>query len=83
MPKLLPPTVKFVLKDSHPDFSLMTMGYCIKMQEAGACSGDLGAPCESGAGTGPFELINLDALDTTAMKRFENGHGSKAGVEYL
>lgn len=78
-----PLTVKVVLKDSHADFPLLTMDYRIKMLDAETCGGDLDVLCESGNGTGPFELVDLDALGTTTMKRFENYYGSKAGVENL
>ncbi|SLN52498.1 Heme-binding protein A precursor [Falsiruegeria litorea R37] len=78
-----PLTAKVVLKQTHADFPLLVMDYRIKMLDAETCGGDLDALCESGVGTGPFELVDYDPLGTTSLKRFEDYYDGPAGVENI
>ncbi|GAA6164868.1 ABC transporter substrate-binding protein [Pelagimonas sp. KU-00592-HH] len=78
-----PLTAKVVLKQTHADFPLLVMDYRIKMLDAETCGGDLDALCESGVGTGPFQLTGYDPLGTTTLDRFDNYYGGAAGVEKM
>lgn len=76
-------TAKVVLKQTHADFPLLTMDYRIKMLDAETCGNDLDALCESGIGTGPYKLVELDALGTTTLERFDAYYGGTPGAENL
>ncbi|MQY42560.1 peptide ABC transporter substrate-binding protein [Epibacterium sp. SM1969] len=76
-------TAKVVLKQTHADFPLLVMDYRIKMLDAETCGGDLDAICDSGVGTGPYKLVELDALGTTTLERFDAYYGGTPGVEAM
>ncbi|WP_037312440.1 ABC transporter substrate-binding protein [Ruegeria halocynthiae] len=78
-----PLTVKVVLKQSHADFPLLVMDYRIRMLDAETCGNDLDALCESGVGTGPFQMVDFDPLGTTTFTRFDNYYGGTVGTENL
>ncbi|MBI6630455.1 ABC transporter substrate-binding protein [Pontibaca salina] len=76
-------TVKVVLKQTHADFPLLVMDYRIKMLDAETCGHNLDALCESGNGTGPYKMVELDALGTTTLARFDDYYGGLPGAENL
>lgn len=76
-----PLTVRAVLKQTHAKFPLLVMNYRIKMMDAEICNGDLDAICESGIGSGPFQLVTYDPLSTTTLKRFGEYYGGTVGTE--
>lgn len=76
-------TAKVVLKQTHADFPLLVMDYRIKMLDAQTCGGDLDALCESGVGTGPYKMVELDALGTTTLERFDAYYGGTPGVQNM
>ncbi|MBY6115284.1 ABC transporter substrate-binding protein [Mameliella alba] len=76
-------TVKVVLKQAHADFPLLVMDYRIKMLDAETCGGDLDAICDTGVGTGPYKLAELDVLGTTTLDRFDDYYDGLPGVEKL
>lgn len=76
-------TAKVVLKQTHADFPLLIMDYRIKMLDSETCGGDLNALCESGIGTGPYQVVDYDPLGTTTLKRFDNYYGGTVGTENL
>ncbi|MBE1285321.1 MAG: peptide ABC transporter substrate-binding protein [Rhodobacteraceae bacterium] len=78
-----PMTAKVVLKQTHADFPLLVMDYRIKMLDAETCGNELDALCESGVGTGPFQLVDYDPLGTTTLKRFDNYYNGPAGTENM
>lgn len=76
-------TAKVVLKQTHADFPLLVMDYRIKMLDAETCGNDLDALCEGGVGTGPYKLVELDALGTTTLERFDAYYGGTPGVQSM
>ena len=76
-------TAKVVLKQTHADFPLLVMDYRMKMLDKETCGGDLDALCESGNGTGPYKIVELDALGTTTLERFDDYYGGTPGVENI
>lgn len=76
-------TAKVVLKQAHADFPLLVMDYRIRMLDAETCGNDLDALCESGVGTGPYKMVELDALGTTTLERFDDYYGGLPGVEAM
>ncbi len=76
-----PRTVKVTLTSSHADFPLLVMDYRIRILSEAACNGDMTTVCETGIGTGPFQLVDYDPEGVTKLARFDDYYGGPAGVE--
>ena len=76
-------TVEVTLSASHADFPILLMDYRVRIVDSETCGNDLEALCEGGVGTGPFKLVELDALGTTTLERFDDYWEGPAGVEKM
>ncbi len=65
-------TAVVTLSSGHADFPLLLRDYRVRILDAETCGGDLDALCETGVGTGPFKLVELDSLGTTRLERFDD-----------
>ena len=76
-------TAQVTLSSSHADFPLLLIDYRMRILDAETCNNDLDTLCESGIGTGPFKLVELDPLATTTVERFEDYWEGPAHVENI
>ncbi|MEL7173323.1 MAG: ABC transporter substrate-binding protein [Pseudomonadota bacterium] len=76
-------TAVVTLSSGHADFPLLLRDYRVRILDTETCGGDLDAICESGVGTGPFKLAELDSLGTTRLERFDDYWDGPAELEAM
>lgn len=76
-----PHTIEVTLNSAHADFPILLMDYRIRMVDKETCNNDMSKLCESGIGTGPFKVVELDAVGTTKLTRFDDYWEGPAKVE--
>ncbi|WFU51748.1 ABC transporter substrate-binding protein [Sinorhizobium terangae] len=74
-------TVAVHLKQPHADFPIVLMDYRVRVVSAKSLADNTDAIYDSGIGTGPFKLQNLDPEGTTVLVANLDYWGGKPGVD--